>query len=257
MCCHLAKALEGRVMNKLLGHLICASLLMSTSAALSDNHLDGTVKFQNGEKYAGCVYGQNGKNIRYVIDLDKYEKDQNRNVSKDLKKEVSECGIAWEGKGLYHLVVDRGGGLTLEKEDELFDLQKAYNCCTTDETRLAICKREIMVVDTNSCPDYLDSMRGNLPGGVQQPEANDAAEYGCIKAVSGNVADYKEWLLSSEYHGRLDKLFEVCEQKGTIESAISHMFDFLRDETGCLWNSPDDDFCAGSRRREGGWEVTK
>lgn len=239
-------------MKKFLGYMFCACLLMSTSAAFSDNHLDGTVKFQNGEKYAGCVYGESGPVMEWVYEYDRYGRGTK------VWKAVP-CGIAWEGKGLFQKPIERRGGLYLHKEVDLYDLQRAYSCCTSDQTRLAICKTYGSPPDLNTCSDYLDAMWGDLPGGGFQDEANLAAQFGCIKAISGNVPDYRNWLLSSEYHGRMDKLFEACvESEGLIESAISHMFDFLRDgEGGCLWNKPDEDFCAGSRREEGGWKVVK
>lgn len=223
-------------MKKYLSHIICASLVMSTSAALSDSHLDQTVKFQNGEAYAACVYGEGGIVTEKTGVVGQWR----------------QCGVAWEGIGLYETFFHKQGTSFMT-----FDLQSAYICCNNDDTRLAICSEQNKYGDYLVCSGYLDSMRGNLRDGTQQTDANDAALYGCIMAVSGNVTEYKEWLLSSKYHGRLDLLYEACmETEDLVYAAISKMFDYLRDETFCLWNNPDKDFCKGSRRKNTRWLVT-
>lgn len=259
-------------MKKFPGYMFCACLLMSTSAALSDNHLDRTVKFRNGEKYAGCVYGPSGTNFSYVFNQQRYANDPNRDYNAAVDKVVTECGSAWEGKGLYQAVLETGGAYIGTEEmhhwkDLVVDLQTAYNCCTTDETRLGFCKEQSdwLRRGNYSCADYLETMRGNLPGHIEQPDANAAAAIGCMKALGEDVPDYKEWLTSSKYHARIDKIWEECEKSNMINATISHMFDFLRDETDCLWNNPDKDFCGGSRRGfvnqkgdpYGDWEVTE
>jgi hypothetical protein len=237
-------------MQNFLGYLISIGLLMAPSVVLSDSHLESSVKFQSGENYAGCVYGPEGANEH------KWERAGSSGTLHFFREE--KCGTGWEGRGLFQVIVD---------DQIYFDLQKAYNCCVyNDDPRSKLCddpstagKASAWTVSWGQCAEYLDTMWGNSPDGILQEEANVAAEYACEKAISEVPDAYKDFLLSSKTHGRLDKVLEFCKMPVVLSRAIPHMFDFLRDNTGCLWNSPDDNFCAGSRRNfrlgaEFGWD---
>ena len=225
---------NGYEMQKLLGAAICA-FLISTSTALSDDHLDGSIKFQNGQEWANCVYGQDAQ-IAYGRFINETDREQRS------------CGSGWEGTGLYQARITERYGW-----GHVWDLQTAYNCCVhRDDPRSAICAQQLNEsagsIPWSSCGDYLDTMRGNAPDGVGQPEANEAMLYACIRAISGVDSDQEEWFRTSKYQGNMDRLLEDCKDEDALAKAIPNMFDYLRDHTKCLWNNPDDDFCDGSRR---------
>jgi hypothetical protein len=222
-------------MKKVLGCAFC-SFIIWTSAAVSDSHLGESIKFLKGETWASCVYGPDGQ-----IEL-------SGNSGNKTFTERRSCGSGWEGIALYQARIDERFN-----RGKVWDLQTAYNCCVYgDDPRAEICSQQhnegASSIPWSSCGDYLDTMRGNAPGGVSQPEANEAVLYACIRAISGVEYDYKEWFRTSEYQGNTDRLFEACKDEDVLAKAMPYTFDFLRDYTKCLWNNPYDDFCVGSRR---------
>jgi hypothetical protein len=65
-----------------------------------------------------------------------------------------ECGIAWEGKGLFNISARaRFAFRPIWSED--LDLQQAYLCCTEDQTRKNICNQTHTWVTWDHCEDYV------------------------------------------------------------------------------------------------------
>lgn len=216
--------------------------------------LETSFKYQNGQSWRNCVYGPSG-----VVRI--WEGPGSSSVPQKDDPSVK-CGSGWEGKGLYQSYIK---DTRLDTWDEnLWDLQFAYNCCVdTENPRSAICKSlhkvTVSTIPWNACGDYLDSLRGNVQGVDQitkQSEANDAVDSACILAIEKVRPEYKNFLTT--FHGRLDKMYEVCKNADVLSEAIPNILDYLRDNTTCLWNNPFDEFCEGSRRtpkRPGGSTI--
>lgn len=244
--------MKNRLMN-----LICVGFLITSSPAFSDNHLDRTLKFQDGERFANCVYGEGA--------IIKLQSEKPGNWGKMERYEYErKCGIGWEGAGLYQAFI-------INFPDEtLWDLQKAYNCCVySGDPRGKACAEVDNEHPSNiywsTCSNYLGTLLGNVANVlpvIQQPEANEAVKMACIRAILGNkdfsADENDKELIKKGYHNRDGKLFEDCFKEEYLSMAAPWVFDYLRDYTGCLWNKPDKSFCSGSRRRMPGtpygWE---
>jgi hypothetical protein len=246
--------------NRLI-NLICVSFLISSSPALSDNHLDHTPKFQDGEKYANCVYGP-GAEVTVKQEF------PGAFGATEIVDQERHCGSGWEGAFLYQAFVK----VRMNLASTVWDLQTAYNCCVhTDDPRSKVCDEmggrsgtgATFFTSWGQCAEYFGTMLGNVANVlpvIQQPEANEAVKMACIRAISGrgDFNNGEDWLINTDYHNRDDKLFEDCFKEEYLSKAAPYVFDYLRDYTGCLWNNPDDRFCSGSRRRMPGtpfgWE---
>ena len=248
--------MKNRLMN-----LICVGFLISSSPAFSDNHLDRTVKFQDGERYANCVYGETGEvTVKQEV--------PGAFFTTNIVDHERQCLSGWEGAFLYQAFVSNRANMG----SSLWDLQTAYNCCVhTGEDRSKKCAEMYpggavtLVTSWGSCAEYLGTLLGNVANVlpvIQQPEANEAVKMACIRAILGNkdfsADENDEDLIKKGYHNRDGKLFVDCFKEEYLSMATPWVFDYLRDHTDCLWNNPDKSFCSGSRRRMPGtpygWE---
>jgi hypothetical protein len=221
-----------------------------SSISFADDHLENSKKFIGGERYKNCVYGPGGT-IEYTQIYTNPETGE-----KDTNEAFIECGSGWEGRGLWQTFITSRDG------EHLWDLQRAYNCCiTSDDPRNGVCNTvehtDAANVSWDACTTYVGTLMGNVPSAlppVRQRHANEAVKMACMAVLGGDAEmhverdreKYEEFLTNPEYHGRFDLMYQVCFKD--IGRLVPVVFDYLRDQTPCLWNKPDEDFCGGSRR---------
>ena len=220
-------------MKKILGVLLFASSALTASNAIADS-----VKTSSSRDGVQCIDGGE-----------------------------KECGIAWEGRSLFQIdaraktILSVAPGLAaLDGWDENLDLQMAYLCCTGDETRRNICDKTHKWVVAAHCTDYVGKFFHSDSMLATYDKINNLVSAGPLEVWptwSKRIRDLTNDIASSNRSGSARTMQECME--GTVEygasildiamgnyvaeKCVAAIFDTLRDESTCLWNNANGEFC--------------
>jgi hypothetical protein len=155
--------------------------LLSASFAFADERSD-SFKYRSGSDYKECVFGE------------------------------AQCGIGWEGRGLFSITTDAPYALLSQTWPESLDLQQAYICCTEDTTRTNVCEHKWTTWEHCSSwvdrfyqnPLWRENMR-NLPYRVQPFHPSYAAAEK-LKSCIADVDDIGKHIRDRLISGALETL---------------------------------------------------
>jgi hypothetical protein len=181
-------AIERDAMMKIFGTLLFSGAVLAGSAAMADND-----KRTSGRDGVQCIDGGE-----------------------------RECGIAWEGKGLFNISARANYAFT-QIWDEDLDLQQAYLCCTEDQTRKNICAHSTWIT-WDHCEDYV--MKFFDPDNESRVHA--AATFFANRMEVGIV--YPQWI------ERIRKLNEDILDKNP-NSASARSMQSCMDQASNFWST--------------------